>query len=264
MINTRSMMMIVDDTIRRYNHLYTPVIYMLVKAASFYGLVVFFSYLFRIHYIPTTLTSLLVLAPYVFIVGLFVLLYVFIFAAAPGYFFKKIFRDKRLKYINEWYLSSIISIFTLLFIFFIWCLNDGNIVDIATNSLVTLITLLISFTSYKIASKSFNESKLLNLIKLGYLVMVLLVVLIPGYPDLLMNLIGLAKPSAYIYSVNNSRFSKVDIRFVGAEHIVLSPYLQNNKVSKVYVILPRKDIVIFSTIPNSKNMLEFEKLVEKN
>lgn len=263
MINTKSMMMIVDDTIRRYNHLYAPVVYMLVKAASFYGLVVFFSYLFRIHYIPTTLASLLVLAPYVFIVGLFVLLYVYIFAAAPGYLIKKIFLDKRLRHIDEWYLSFIISFFTVLFIIFIWCLNEGNLVDIATDIFVTLITISITITSYRITSTRFNESKLLNLIKLGYLVMILAVV-IPVYPDLLMNLIGLAKPSAYIYSVNNSRFSKVDIRFIGAEHIVLSPYLHNHKVSKDYVILPRKNIIIFSTIPNGKQMLEFEKLVEKN
>ena len=44
MINTQSMIMLVNDMIRRYKHVYAPMISIVIRAASFYGIVIIFAY----------------------------------------------------------------------------------------------------------------------------------------------------------------------------------------------------------------------------
>ena len=84
MINTRSIMMLIDDMIRRHKHVYAPIVTVVIRAASLYGVIVVFAYLFQIHYAPSTLAGVIILAPYIFIVGLIVILYVYFIASAPG------------------------------------------------------------------------------------------------------------------------------------------------------------------------------------
>lgn len=78
MINTKSIMMLIDDMIRRHKHVYAPIVTVVIRAASLYGVIVVFAYLFQIHYAPSTLSGVIILAPYIFVVGLAVVLYVFL------------------------------------------------------------------------------------------------------------------------------------------------------------------------------------------
>ena len=163
---------------------------------------------------------------------------------------------------DGWAISFGISIVTVIFVILLWIVNEGSVSKFVINLVVTGITLLISMVSYKIAGRHFNERKLLTLIKATYLVMILAVIM-PVYPRFLIELTGIAKPGAYIYSSQTMGFNKVDIRFIGAEHLVVSPYLPNGKVSGDYVILQRRGVAIFSTVPTGQQMSIFKSLVVK-
>ncbi|WP_414041242.1 hypothetical protein ACJU26_03960 [Acidithiobacillus sp. M4-SHS-6] len=262
MINTKSMMMLIDDMIRRYKHVYAPIVTVVIRAASLYGVIVVFAYLFQIHYAPSTLAGVIILAPYIFFVGLIVVLYVYFIASAPGIFVKYLMTPRDLRQADGWVLPFGISIVTVMFVVLLWVGNDGSLSRIIINLAVTVITLVISWVGYKIAGRHFNEKKLLSLIKVTYLIMILAVIM-PGYPRFLIDLTGIAKPEAYIYSSQTMGFNKVDIRFIGAEHLVVSPYLPNGKVSGDYVILQRGDVTIFSTVPTDQQMSTFKSLVVK-
>ncbi|MHB8365414.1 MAG: hypothetical protein ACYDB0_00160 [Acidithiobacillus sp.] len=262
MINTKSLIMLVDDMIRNYKHAYAPIVSVVIRAASFYGVVVVFAYLFQIHYAPSTLAGVIILAPYIFVVGLIVVVYVYFLASAPGLFVKYLMTSRDRRTADGWAISFGISIVTVMFVVFLWVGNEGSVSKLVSNLVVTVITLLISVVSYKFAGRHLNERKLLTLIKATYLVMILAVIM-PVYPRFLIELTGIAKPGAYIYSSQTMGFNKVDIRFIGAEHLVVSPYLPNGKVSGDYVILQRRGVAIFSTVPTGQQMSIFKSLVVK-
>lgn len=262
MINTKSIMMLIDDMIRRHKHVYAPIVTVVIRAASLYGVIVVFAYLFQIHYAPSTLSGVIILAPYIFVVGLAVVLYVYFIASAPGLFAKYLMTSRDLRQADGWVLPFGISICTVMFVVFLWVDNEGSLSRLISNLAVTAITLLISLVSYKIAGRHFNEKKLLSLIKATYLIMILAVI-IPVYPRFLIDLTGIAKPGAYIYSSQTKDVNKVDIRFIGAEHLVVSPYLSNGNVSGDYVILQRRNIAIFATVPTDQQMSIFKSLVVK-
>jgi len=262
MINTKSTMMLIDDMIRHYKQVYAPIVTVVIRAASLYGVIVVFAYLFQIHYAPSTLAGVIILAPYIFVVGLAVVLYVYFIASAPGLFVKYLMTPRDMRQADEWFIPFGTSIFTMMFVTFLWVVNEGSLSRLLSNLAVTVITILISMVSYKIAGRHFNEKKLLSLIKETYMIMILAVI-IPVYPKFLIELTGIAKPEAYIYSSQTMGFNRVDIRFIGAEHLVVSPYLSNGKVSGDYVILQRRGIAIFSTVPTDKQMSIFKSLVVK-
>lgn len=262
MINTRSIMMLIDDMIRRHKHVYAPIVTVVIRAASLYGVIVVFAYLFQIHYAPSTLAGVIILAPYIFIVGLIVILYVYFIASAPGLLAKYLMTPRGVRRADGLVMPLCTSIVTVMLVLFLWVGNEGSASRIVGNLVVTLITIIISAASYKIAGRHFNEKKLLTLIKATYLIMILAVI-IPVYPRFLIDLTGMAKPEAYIYSSQTMGFNKVDIRFIGAEHLAVSPYLPNGKVSEDYVILQRRGVAIFSTVPTDQQMSIFKSLVVK-
>lgn len=262
MINTKSMMMLIDDMIKRHKYVYAPIITVVIRAASLYGVIIVFAYLFQIHYVPSTLAGVIILAPYMFFIGLIVVLYICFIASAPGLFVKYLMTPRVLRQKDGWFLPFVISIIAMIFVVLLWVYNEGSLGRLIINLSVTAILLGISLASYKIAGRHFNEKNLLSLIKVTYMVMILAVI-IPGYTSFLMVLTGIAKPGAYIYSSQTMGFNKVDIRFIGADNLVISPYLSNGKVSGNYVILQRRDVTIFSTVPTDQQMSIFKSLIVK-
>ena len=262
MINTQSMIMLVNDMIRRYKHVYAPMISIVIRAASFYGVVIIFAYFFQIHYAPSTLSGVILLAPYIFILGLIVVLYIYFIASSPGIFIKYLTNPTGSRKINDWFPYFSVSIVAVALLLFLWLGNEGSISRIITNLVVTSITLLISIVSYKITGRQFNERKLITLIKATYMFMII-AALVPEYTRFLIDLTGLAKPEAYIYSSRTMNFDKVYIRFIGVDHLVVSPYLPNGNISGDYVIIQRSGVAIFSTVPTPQQMSIFKSLVVK-
>lgn len=263
MINTIAMKMLMDDMVRRYKNDYAPIVAFIIRSASLYGFIIVFVYLFQIHYVPSTLAGVVVLAPYIFFIGLLVVSYVYFIASAPGLLARYLMTPKGRKQAGGWVLPLGTSIVTVMFVIFLWVDNKGSSSRFFSNLVVTFITVLISVVSYKIVGRHFNEKKLLALIKLTYFIMLLAAFIIPVYPRFLMELTGIAKPEAYIYSSQTMGFNKVDIRFIGAKHLVVSPYLPNGKVSGDYVILQRRGVSIFATVPTDQQMSLFKSLVVK-
>ncbi len=257
MINPRSLWAIINEETNKARSL-TPLIMMLIKIISLAGMSTLFAYLLRIKYIPHSLPDMLLLAPYIFLVGFAILMYVFVFSSAPGIVMLTYIKDRKKgknPLANEmFWIFLILTIFLALIITNSFMLI-GNVIESSANfsaainkiGVQVLIILVPIFINVLViaASSKLNERTVVFFIKIIMAAVVFIPFTIPGYASFVADEVGIRMPNSFIVNLDTGKMMHVNILFLGSNNLVFSP-IAIQSASAPYIVSPKKHIMIVS------------------
>lgn len=261
MINPRSLWAIINEDTKKAQS-FAPLMMVLIKIVSLSGMATLFAYLLRIKYIPHSLPDMLLLAPYIFLVGFAILMYVFVFSSAPGIVVLSSYKD--IKKGKNPLTNDIFWIFLILTGFLVLIVLNSAILmfgaietsttfsaalnKIGAQALIVLVPILINVLVIAASSK-LNERLVVFFIKMIMVVVMFIPFTMPGYASFVADEVGIRMPNSFIVNIDTGKIMRVNILFLGSNNLVFSPIVKN-KADAAYVVSPRKNIMIASSTSN--------------